>query len=27
VVFGSLIIMHNLTAIMPSMDQLMKMQR
>ena len=27
VVFGSMIIMHNLTGIMPSMDQLMKMQR
>lgn len=27
VVFGSIIIMNNLTNIMPSMDQLMKMQR
>ena len=27
VVFGSLIIMHNLSHFMPSMDQLMKMQR
>ena len=27
VVFGSLIIMHNLSNFMPSMDQLMKMQR
>jgi cytochrome o ubiquinol oxidase operon protein cyoD len=27
VVFGSLIIMHNLSSFMPSMDQLMKMQR
>ena len=27
VVFGSMIIMHNLSSFMPSMDQLMKMQR
>jgi cytochrome o ubiquinol oxidase subunit IV len=27
VVFGSLVIMNNLSSIMPSMDQLMKMQR
>jgi cytochrome o ubiquinol oxidase operon protein cyoD len=27
VVFGSIIIMHNLSGYMPSMDQLMKMQR
>jgi cytochrome o ubiquinol oxidase operon protein cyoD len=27
VVFGSMIIMHNLSNFMPSMDQLMKMQR
>ncbi|HEY1900099.1 MAG TPA: cytochrome C oxidase subunit IV family protein [Steroidobacteraceae bacterium] len=27
VVFGSMIIMHNLTSSMPTMDQLMKMQR
>ncbi len=27
VVFGSLIIMHNLSSIMPTMDQLMQMQR
>ena len=27
VVFGSLIIMHNLSATMPTMDQLMQMQR
>jgi cytochrome o ubiquinol oxidase subunit IV len=27
VVFGSMIIMHNLSSLMPSMEQLMKMQR
>jgi cytochrome o ubiquinol oxidase operon protein cyoD len=27
VVFGSLVIMNNLSSVMPSMDQLMKMQR
>jgi hypothetical protein len=27
VVFGSMLIMHNLSYIMPSMDELMKMQR
>jgi hypothetical protein len=26
-VFGSMIIMHNLSSLMPSMEQLMKMQR